>query len=1104
MPYVPHRENWPVLLLLVGTLSLASDQQLESQRPSGFDADDLIPRVEATRDGLTLELGRHRLDFTPEGIRVRSDDPELRWHWSLVEIGGERISSELVAPRLTSPSRIEYERGNVVEIYVLSPRSVEQQFLIKERGGQGDGPFVLRGQLSSNGRFEPKRGRWEWRWSTSTVWMGDVRVADAMGRALPASMAVSVDGTTISIDANHLAGAAYPVLIDPEIGANDSRISDMGPDGHEFYDAFEHEVVYNSVRNEYFVVWEGDDDSDFGEGSLREDEIEIWGQRIDATTGQEVGSDIRISDMGPDGHRGYDAFEPQVAFNPVRNEYFVVWRGDDDSDFGEGPLANGEVEVWGQRVSGATGLEIGSDIRISDMGRDGDASIDVHEWDDTPVVFNPIQSEYFVVWSAEEENDDGSDEETAIWGQRIDAGTGEEVGSNDMRISGFFAEGIARSENPQLLFNERQNEYFVVWQGYVNLSDREILGQRIDGSTGEAIGPYLRISDMGPDANNSYLAINPRAVYSPERNEYFVVWEGKDDRDFGDGPLGTNEFEIWGQRIDAAVGAQIGANDIRISDLGPDGSGFYWATDPEVAYNSAQQEYFVVWSGPDDRDFGEGPLSRREDEIWGQRIDAVLGSEIGVNDQRLSDMGQDGADQFDADEPRVVYNAKHGEYLVSWSGSDDRDFGNGPLVVGEREIWAQRVDALTGAEIGRNDLRLSDMGPDGSRFYGAGRVRLVFSPRNSEYYAVWSGTDDTDFGDGALAIREVEVWGQRLAIHVDAGDAPDSYGTLLAGGGPFHELDSDHQLFLGSCVDADLEGQAAGVGATADGDDLNQAGEPRLVIGTCDGEDDEDGVNFVQALIECEASSFEVFAGGVGGRLDGWIDYNRDGDFTDPGEEILVGLEIQGSQEPQEVTIDVPCGAAGQTYARFRLSSSGGLAPTGRAPNGEVEDYQITVQQQMADLSILKVASDSLVVPGQSIFFTILVSNLGPHRADGVSVADSLPLGLALISADSCVEESHALLRCEVGQIDPGEQATIAFSARVDSAARGMIVNTASVSSLTIDPDTANNVDPAEIAIEPLAVEVPTAGRGAALLMIVAIATYALLRRPPRDVPRSP
>ncbi len=67
-----------------------------------------------------------------------------------------------------------------------------------------------------------------------------------------------------------------------------------------------------------------------------------------------------------------------------------------------------------------------------------------------------------------------------------------------------------------------------------------------------------------PDGNVSFAALNPAVAYNAMNNEYLVVWSGDDDT----APLVDEEFEIFGQRIDAATGAAIGTNDFRISDMG--------------------------------------------------------------------------------------------------------------------------------------------------------------------------------------------------------------------------------------------------------------------------------------------------------------------------------------------------------------------------------------------------------------------------------------------------------------------------------------------------------------------------------------------------------
>ena len=49
---------------------------------------------------------------------------------------------------------------------------------------------------------------------------------------------------------------------------------------------------------------------------------------------------------------------------------------------------------------------------------------------------------------------------------------------------------------------------------------------------------------------------------------------------------------------------------------------------------------------------------------------------------------------------------------------------------------------------------------------------------------------------------------------------------------------------------------------------------------------------------------------------------------------------------PSTVTFAAPCAtSAGPSFARFRVSSAGGLAPTGPAADGEVEDYTVTTEQ---------------------------------------------------------------------------------------------------------------------------------------------------------------
>ena len=195
---------------------------------------------------------------------------------------------------------------------------------------------------------------------------------------------------------------------------------------------------------------------------------------------------------------------------------------------------------------------------------------------------------------------------------------------------------------------------------------------------------------------------------------------------------------------------------------------------------------------------------------------------------------------------------------------------------------------------------------------------------------------------------------------LDFGDAPASFGTLLADDGPRHVIGS---LFLGNAVDPEADGQPD---IAALGDDNNSTGPFGIV-------DDEDGITFLSALGVGTTRQFRVFASEAG-FLDAWIDYDQSGDFSigenlsssslvipegggasSGGESFNVGGgSISGSFNVgtgiavpagfSTVSFDIPNTAVpGATIARFRLSSTGGLSPGGLASDGEVEDYVIGI-----------------------------------------------------------------------------------------------------------------------------------------------------------------
>lgn len=166
-------------------------------------------------------------------------------------------------------------------------------------------------------------------------------------------------------------------------------------------------------------------------------------------------------------------------------------------------------------------------------------------------------------------------------------------------------------------------------------------------------------------------------------------------------------------------------------------------------------------------------------------------------------------------------------------------------------------------------------------------------------------------------------FGNRVAL--DYGDAPAPYPTLSSDNGPVHGLLDN--FYLGKRVDAEDDGLPTG---QAQGDDL-------------DGLADEDGVEFTSPLNPGGASTLEITAGpaAAAGYLQGWIDFNADGDWNDGGEQIFKDVRL--SPGLNSLSYEVPASIADDGhFARFRLGFETGLAPIGPSQSGEVEDYSIS------------------------------------------------------------------------------------------------------------------------------------------------------------------
>ncbi|KNC53043.1 uncharacterized protein AMSG_09336 [Thecamonas trahens ATCC 50062] len=350
------------------------------------------------------------------------------------------------------------------------------------------------------------------------------------------------------------------------------------------------------------------------------------------------------------------------------------------------------------------------------------------------VAYNPDKSEALIVWFA-----DKIDTAFEVYGQIVSTKTGKSLYGNDFQISKMgTVETDTRYDamTPSVAYSTKEREYLVVFQGDQEGQDNafEIYGQRVS-ETGELLGTRsFQISQTGADPTDSkYLAANPHVVYNSRDNVYYVVWEA-------DAEGNSHAVEIWGAVVSVVgdVSPIQRLSFMGIVDTDTAFNGFY----PDVAYNSVDNEYLVVWQGEN--------ATHHAFEAYGQIVEGATGLRIGKNFQ-ISDMGIDPTStSFRAFRPKIEYNPTGNNYLVVWYGDTDRVGANGVL-----NIYGQIVTAGGGLQVPPS-FPISQMGESAfDPTYDGVHPDLTYNANQDEYFVVWEG--DEPGQDDAN-----EVYAQRL------------------------------------------------------------------------------------------------------------------------------------------------------------------------------------------------------------------------------------------------------------------------------------------------------------------------------------------------------
>lgn len=130
-----------------------------------------------------------------------------------------------------------------------------------------------------------------------------------------------------------------------------------------------------------------------------------------------------------------------------------------------------------------------------------------------------------------------------------------------------------------------------------------------------------------------------------------------------------------------------------------------------------------------------------------------------------------------------------------------------------------------------------------------------------------------------------------------------------------------------------------------------------------------------------------------------------------------------------------------------------------------------------ADVKLTIEDAPDPITAGKQLTYTLTVANGGPAAAAAATVSDPLPPQVALVSATASQGtcSSDAAVRCNLGPLASGASATVTVVVR--PRATGTVSNTATVSSATPDPLTANNSATATTTVRALPCVVPNVKR---------------------------
>lgn len=716
-------------------------------------------------------------------------------------------------------------------------------------------------------------------------------------------------------------------------------------------------VAVDAAGN-HLVTWQSQHQDGYSWG--------IYRQGFDST-GARVGEEVIVN------HRVEGPQTAPTAASNSNGDAIVAWLGNS---------ATHQPSIFGHRFDLPASEVEGEVLLTSYAGLEESA----------PAAAMNAARESVVVWTSYAEMEDGSSG-MGVFGQLLDS-HGQPIGSRflvneNITLGNQSAPAVARAAS---------GEFVIAWQSEVSDGTYDIFARRY-AANGTPLGSVFQVNPVSIAGDQKAPSV---AIGSDGR--FVIAWQ----TDSGDGST-----DIMAQRYlpdgvlngSAFVVNQKTALDQFDPTISMNASGQFviaWvsnhpAADPATMDDDSEKSIFVQWYGADGQAIGEEVLVHRYVK------DAQEAPAIGI----------DGTGRFVVAWQSINQDGNSWGVFGRRFNADKTPIDRREFVVNESRMGPQRFAGVGVDQLGRiviawqsnERAELTDTGsgggggggeansPEGSSwdlysrqysFDGSpegGEISVNTWQMGPQILPVVAQAPGGDFGVFWLGQGPNHVEGVHGRIYqslFDFGDAPDpKYPTLLGNNGARHLPFS--KLYLGAGVDAEFDGNPS---ANAQGDDLNSS------------PDDEDGVSMPGALIPGTTATFSITASAAG-KLDAWIDFDGDGAF-EPSERIATGLNLTAGNNTIAIPIP-PTARLGSTYARFRVSTNGGLGPSGLAMDGEVEDYRVEIVGQNAALLVSdpqNPGSQMLVVVGTQSRDRLRIDPVGSSLTvkNGSQILGSFPM----------------------------------------------------------------------------------------------------------------